>query len=104
MLPLRTLFQVDDKSPYYNEKDKQSVFYAQSWALMHYLILGKGQQRVTQIGKFLESLKADVPMEKAFQQAFEMTFEQLEKELRDYIRNDRYPVMTGQFRGENRIR
>ncbi|HYJ86944.1 MAG TPA: tetratricopeptide repeat protein [Pyrinomonadaceae bacterium] len=97
MLPLRTLFQVDHQSPYYNEKDKQSVFYAQSWALMHLLILGKGQQRVGQMGKFLDSLSANVPVEKAFQQAFEMTFEQLEKELRDYIRNDRYPIMSGHF-------
>ena len=38
MLPLPLLFQVDPKSPYYNERDKQSIFYAQSWALMHYLI------------------------------------------------------------------
>jgi FimV-like protein len=97
MLPLRTLFQVDHQSPYYNEKDKQSVFYAQSWALMHLLILGKGQQRVNQMGKFLDALSANVPVEKAFQQAFEMTFEQLEKELRGYIKNDRYPVMSGHF-------
>src|SRR5882672_5188801 len=26
MLPLRTLFQVDHHSPYYNERDKQSIF------------------------------------------------------------------------------
>lgn len=97
MLPLRTLFQVDHQSPYYNEKDKQSVFYAQSWALIHLLILGKGQQRVNQMGKFLDALSANVPVEKAFQQAFEMTFEQLEKELRGYIKNDRYPVMSGHF-------
>jgi len=97
MLPLRTLFEVDHRSPYYNERDKQSVFYAQSWALMHYLILGKGAQRVNQIGKFLDSLAASVPMEKAFQQAFEMTFEQMEKELREYIRHDKYPIISGQF-------
>ncbi|MGI9068708.1 MAG: tetratricopeptide repeat protein [Pyrinomonadaceae bacterium] len=97
MLPLRTLFQVDHKSPYYNERDKQSVFYAQSWALVHYLILGKSGQRVTQIGKFVDLLSENVPMEKAFQQSFEMSFEQLEKELREYIRNDRYPIMSGHF-------
>ena len=43
MMPLRTLFQVDQKSPYYNERDKQGIFYAESWALMHYLILGKNE-------------------------------------------------------------
>ncbi|MEP6913677.1 MAG: tetratricopeptide repeat protein [bacterium] len=97
MLPLRTLFQVDHRSPYYNERDKQSVFYAQSWALMHYLILGKSGQRVARVAKFLDSLSANVPMEQAFQQAFELSFEQMEKELLQYIKNDRYPIMSGKF-------
>ncbi len=70
MLPLRTLFNVDEKSPYYNERDKQSVFYAESWALMHYLILGKDGQRVPQMGNFLKLTSANVPLEDAFQQAF----------------------------------
>jgi tetratricopeptide (TPR) repeat protein len=97
MLPLRTLFQVDQKSPYYNERDKQSIFYAESWALMHYLILGKDGQRVTQMGKFLELLSANVPMEQAFQQAFAMSFESMESELRNYIQRDRYPIISGSF-------
>jgi predicted Zn-dependent protease len=97
MMPLRTLFQVDQKSPYYNERDKQSIFYAESWALMHYLILGNEGQRVTQMGKFMELLSKSVPMEQAFQQAFAMTFESMEKELRAYIQRDRYPIINGSF-------
>jgi tetratricopeptide (TPR) repeat protein len=97
MLPLRTLFQVDQHSPYYNERDKQSVFYAESWALMHYLILGNDGKRVVPMGKFLDLLSANVPMEKAFQQAFETSFENMEKELRSYISHDRYPILTGHF-------
>ena len=97
MLPLRTLFQVDHKSPYYNERDKQSIFYAESWALLHYLILGKGGARANQVAAFVEALGRNVPMEEAFQRTFSMTFENMEKELKDYIRNDRYPIMTGHF-------
>src|SRR5438105_6475542 len=37
-LPLRTLFAVDYKSPYYNEGNKMNVFYAEPWRLMHYLL------------------------------------------------------------------
>src|SRR5215510_7184164 len=92
MLPLRTLFEVDTKSPYYNETKKQGIFYAQSWALMHYLVLGKAGN-VEQLGKFMELLTAKVPMEQAFQKAFETPFEVMEKELRDYIKNDRYRVV-----------
>ena len=100
MLPLRTLFQVDEKSPYYNERDKQSIFYAESWALMQYLILGKDGQRVTQLSKFVNLMSANVPMEQAFQQAFEMTFESMEKELRAYIQRDRYPILNGSFQSK----
>jgi tetratricopeptide (TPR) repeat protein len=97
MLPLRTLFQVDHNSPYYNERDKQSIFYAESWALLHYLVLGKNGQRVAQLGKFIDWLTAGVPMEKAFQQAFAITFESMEKQLRAYIQRDSYPISTGHF-------
>lgn len=97
MLPLRTLFQVDQNSPHYNERDKQSIFYAESWALIHYLILGKDGQRMTQMTKFVELLTASVPIEQAFQQAFAMSFENMEKELRTYIERNRYPILTGSF-------
>ena len=97
LLPLKTLFQVDHKSPYYNERNKQSIFYAQSWALMHYLILGKDGQRLVQMTKFLNLMNAKVPMEQAFQQAFQTSFEVMEKELRDYIKQDRYHFVSGHF-------
>ena len=95
MLPLRILFQVDQKSPYYNERDKQGIFYAESWALIHYLILGQNGQRMTQMGKFLELLSANVAVEQAFQQAFAMSFENMERELHAYIQRDRYPIISG---------
>src|SRR5215212_8407089 len=96
MLPLRTLFEVDHKSPHYNETNKQSIFYAQSWALMHYLIIGKAG-RVEQLGKFMELLGAQVPLDQAFQKAFGTPFEVMEKDLREYVKKDRYNVITGHF-------
>lgn len=37
LIPLPILFKVDASSPYYHEEEKGSVFYAESWALTHYL-------------------------------------------------------------------
>lgn len=93
MLPLRELFQVDSKSAYYNEKAKQSVFYAQSWALVHYLTLGRGGNRTMEVVKFVDQLIAKVPLEQAFKEAFGMTIAQMETHLHDYINRDRYPVV-----------
>ena len=98
MLPLRTLFEVTHKSPHYNEKSKQGIFYAQSWALMHYLIIGKAGM-VQPLGKFME-LNAKLPLDQAFQQAFGMPFETMEKELREYVKNDRYNVLNGHFQNK----
>ncbi|HXW91841.1 MAG TPA: TonB C-terminal domain-containing protein [Terriglobales bacterium] len=40
LIPLDVLFKVNHSSPYYNEANQTSVFYAESWALSHYLLLG----------------------------------------------------------------
>jgi len=97
MLPLKTLFEVDQKSPYYNERNKQTIFYAQSWALMHYLIVGKKAGQVEQLGKFLRLIDSKVPMEQAFQQAFGVPFETMEKDLRNYVSLDRYSSIALHF-------
>ena len=36
---LSTLFSIGTSSPHYNEQDKSGIFYGQSWALVHYLML-----------------------------------------------------------------
>ena len=90
LLPLRLLFNVDHRSPYYNEKQKQGVFYAESWALVHYLLLGNNGQRQPQLGPFVDMLKRNVPVEQAFNQAFQTNYETMEKELKSYISRDKY--------------
>src|SRR5688500_20039623 len=56
MLPLRTLFQVDHKSPYFKERDKQSIFYEESLALLIYLIMHKGGYLANLVGSVVQSL------------------------------------------------
>jgi hypothetical protein len=94
MLPLRTLFTVDHNSPHYNEKAKQGVFYAESWALVHYLLLGNNGQRQQALGRFVNLLAAGTPVETAFQQAFQTSFEAMEKELQSYVQRYSYPTLN----------
>ena len=97
LLPLKTLFAVDHSSPYYNEKNKQSVFYAQSWALVHYLLLGNEAKRQPQFATFVNLLMNNKTVEEAFQQAFQMDFVTLEKELKEYISRRSYPGPVATF-------
>jgi TonB family protein len=41
LIPLKELFTVDLNSPYYNESDKAGMFYAESWAFVHYMLHGE---------------------------------------------------------------
>jgi tetratricopeptide (TPR) repeat protein len=38
-MPVERLFQIDYRSPEYSERDRANLFYAESWALAHYLVL-----------------------------------------------------------------
>ena len=52
----------------------------------------------------MDLLSAKVPMEQAFQQAFETPFEVMEKDLRDYVKKDRYNVIQRSLRKETGAR
>ncbi len=52
-LPMETLLTVNESSPYYNEKNPASVFYAQSWAVVHYLLLDPEARRRRILKRFL---------------------------------------------------
>lgn len=97
LLPLETVFSVDPSSPFYNEADKKSMFYAQSWALIHYLTHGRSGERQPQLARFLELMTARVPVAESFKQAFGTDFASLEKELKDYVRQDKYPGKVVSF-------
>lgn len=98
LLPLETLFGVDRESPYYNEREKSSIFYAQSWALIHHLIHGQAGRRQPQLVRFLELLATGTPLAESFQKAFEGDYAVLEKELKEYVRQDKYQAMVLPYR------
>lgn len=87
-LPLETLLTVEPDSPYYIESKKHAVFYAESWALVHYLL--NSATRRTQLTLYLQMLAGDIPERDAFQQAFQTDVSTIERELREYVRRNRY--------------
>jgi tetratricopeptide (TPR) repeat protein len=100
LVPLRTLFAVDYKSPYYNEGNKMNIFYAESWMLMHFLLQGNNKQRVPHLARFLDLIGSNVAVEDAFQQAFQSSFEAFEKDFKSYIQSARYMATAVTFSGK----
>ncbi|MFL6210118.1 MAG: tetratricopeptide repeat protein [Pyrinomonadaceae bacterium] len=89
---LEDVLRVTHDSPGYNEGDKTGIFYAEAWALVHYMLQGDKGQRVPQFIRFSTLLADGRLLEESFQQAFQMDFATMEKELRKYVQNDSYRV------------
>jgi Flp pilus assembly protein TadD len=84
MFRVADLFRVQQNSSVYNESgDHRSMFYAESWLVMHYLF---DRKLVAKAGPYFDlAIDRRVPVEDAIQQAFGMSAAQFDKELRDYL-------------------
>jgi tetratricopeptide (TPR) repeat protein len=56
MIPLSILFKVDAASAYYHEENKGSVFYAESWALTHFLMMTDRANHTERLNHYIESV------------------------------------------------
>lgn len=94
LLPLATLFTVDQTSAYYSEPPQRSLFYAQSWALVHYLAEARGEGG---LARFTELLAAGTKVEDALRQAFGLGVAEAETGLASYVRLARYKADEKEF-------
>src|SRR5262249_7322022 len=90
LIPLETLLAVDQTSPFYVETDKKSLFYAESWALTHYLLRPGGRR--SQFRQFINALAQGKPADLSFKQAFQTGYATVEQELKNYIGQGVYPT------------
>ena len=100
LIPLRELLEVTVHSTTYNEGQRQGAFYAQSWLMVHYLLMNDGGARRTELLSFLEALEQGLATEQAFQQAFDQDFEAFEAEIRGYARQLKFSYRSLTLSGE----
>lgn len=100
LIPLKTFFEIDNFSLHQNANHSRSVFYAQAWALIHYLIQGNQGANNAGMNKFLNLVMSKVEPEKAFQQAFQSDYATMEKALRKYVEQRSYKATLVTFKNE----
>lgn len=70
LIPIPMLLQADHSSPYYNENNRASVFYAESWAIVHYLQLDPDARKRNLLHDFLAAYEASGNLVDAAQKTF----------------------------------
>ena len=89
-LPIVELLSADRFSPRYNDHEARLAFYAQSWALVHYLLSDASGERGRQLSKYVELTGGGVAVEEAVRQAFGVEPSTLGWRLYAYMRDGRY--------------
>lgn len=86
----RELFGIGKGSSVYNEGNRVGVFYAQSWALVHFLYTQPGFRE--RIEAFAELLDEGVPTEEACLRAFRRSAKDVLEEARQRLFRGQFPV------------
>jgi tetratricopeptide (TPR) repeat protein len=81
-IPIPDLFRVRSDSKMYNVGDPRSLFYGESWMVVHYIF---DMHKMAEAGSYFDLVENQhVPVEQAIQQAFGMDPKQFERAVRDY--------------------
>jgi tetratricopeptide (TPR) repeat protein len=89
LIPLRTLFLVDQHSPYYHEENKSNIFYAESWALTHMLLIEDNMQKTNKVIQYLIRISHHEDPIAAAEVVFG-NLNKLQTQLESYIRHNDY--------------
>jgi tetratricopeptide (TPR) repeat protein len=82
-LTLPDLFSMKHDIWNYQEGAHRTLFYAQSWMVMHYLL---NKDKLSETGTYFDLVEnQNVPIEEAIQQAYGMSPAQLDKAVKDYF-------------------
>jgi Flp pilus assembly protein TadD len=93
LMPLRQLFAVTRDSPEYNERKHQGIFYAESWLLAHYLMLGGNPALQAGFRQLTPLLRQGQSPEQAFTNALHTSLPAMEAQLRRYVAQGKFQPM-----------
>jgi Protein of unknown function (DUF1570) len=93
-VPLADLLRVDHQSPLYNEGNRVSDFYAESWALTHMLLNGQ-PSRVKELSEYLRRIDNGASQTEAWEQIFGTS--RTDGDLRRYVKRPTYLTVLIDF-------
>ncbi|MBA3885136.1 MAG: DUF1570 domain-containing protein [Acidobacteria bacterium] len=90
LLPLRDVLAYDASGAVAHPPGRAAAFYAQSWALVHYLQHAEAGRHVAGVGPYVDAVRAGATVDDAVSSAFGMELHELEQRLLGYIRRGSY--------------
>lgn len=99
LMPLDDLLAADKEYTHYDKNGQQGVFYAQSWLLVHYLLLSEEGQTHQYFNKLMGSLARRLPTKAAFRQIVG-DLDVVDEKLKNYLMRNQF----SHFRIQSQVR
>ncbi len=93
LVPLKKFMDPQGNPDVYRDGLSTLKFYAQSWALTHYLFFGDKGTHQPQLGAFMSALQAGDPPDVVFKRIFGEDFGPMDAALRQYVNLMQLPAM-----------
>ncbi len=97
LIPLETLLQLDYHRQRFENEEQRALFYAESWALVHFLVVADKGKRGSQFARFLQLFLSRTEQETAFREAFGTDYRGMQKQLEEYLRRDSVTYFYGKM-------
>lgn len=98
LLPFETIFAIDPRNSLYRgHAAGRSMFYAQSWAFLHYLHFGQTDLPREGVNRFVRVVgdakkAASTDLRQLFRECLGMDYEEMQRRLKHYVFNGKYRV------------
>ena len=97
MMPLKELLAVQHGSLLYNEGERTSIFYAESWAFVHYLLFSGQLEERAKYNQLIRLLRAGSDPDNVFRQVFGVDCAAMDLRLKNYLRNGNFTINRIKF-------
>lgn len=97
LMPTERLLEIDYRSADFRAHRLIPQFYAQSWLMTHYLMIGN-DERARQLGTFITKLSGGASNAEAMQAAFGIDTHQLHSEVQRYVRSGKLKAFRIRFK------
>jgi len=91
VIPLNQFFEL--RGSFTRDETDTQLYYAQCWALTHFLLLGPGMEGGSRLREFFNTLQQGAPQKKAFQDTFG-DFRVVQENFDKYLRSLAFPAVV----------
>ena len=97
LMPIDQLLLTSSGNSLFNEEERVGVFYAESWAFVHYLMFGQRQGSKSALDDFLNAYAGGLGTDETFRKTFGVDYGTMQRQLKTYLRDGRYSTYSSRM-------